>query len=62
MLVVGGARPGAQPLPSEEEVRAAVERRMSAGASRRQAANEVAAGLGISKRYAYESSLNHGDR
>lgn len=62
VIVVGGARPGGQPLPSEEEVRAAVERQMSAGESRRQAANEVAAGLGISKRYAYESSLNHGDR
>jgi hypothetical protein len=49
-------------LPSEEEVRGAVESRMSAGASRRQAATEAAAGLGVSKRFAYESSLGHGDR
>ncbi len=62
VLVVAGARPGGQVLPSEQEVRAAVEKRMSAGTSRRQAANEVAAGLGISRRYVYESSLNHGDR
>jgi hypothetical protein len=49
-------------LPSEEDVRGAVEDRMSAGAGRRQAAAEVAAGLGVSKRFAYESSLDRGDR
>jgi hypothetical protein len=30
---------------------------MAAGASRRQAAAEVAADLGVSKRFAYETSL-----
>jgi hypothetical protein len=35
---------------------------MAAGVSRRQAANEVAAALGVPKRLAYESSLGHGDR
>jgi 16S rRNA C1402 (ribose-2'-O) methylase RsmI len=62
VLVVAGAPSHKQPLPSEEEVQSAVESRMSAGVSRRQAANEVAADLGVSKRFAYESSLSHGDR
>jgi 16S rRNA (cytidine1402-2'-O)-methyltransferase len=62
VLVVAGAPSHKQPLPSEEEVQSAVESRMSAGVSRRQAANEVAADLGVSKRFAYESSLAHGDR
>jgi len=62
VLVVAGAPSDKQLLPSEEEVRDAVESRMSAGTSRRQAATEVAAGLGVSRRFAYESSLDHGDR
>ena len=48
--------------PSEEEIRAAVASRMSAGASRREAAAGVAAELGLSKRFAYETSLQRGDR
>ena len=48
--------------PSEEEIRAAVARRMSAGASRREAAAGVAAELGVSRRFAYETSLQRGDR
>jgi 16S rRNA (cytidine1402-2'-O)-methyltransferase len=62
VLVVAGAPSNKPLLPSEAEVQSAVERRMTAGASRRQAASEVAADLGVSKRFAYESSLAHGDR
>jgi len=62
VLVVAGAPSNKPSLPSEAEVQGAVERRMAAGASRRQAASEVAADLGVSKRFAYESSLAHGDR
>ena len=62
VLVIAGAPPGRRALPSEEDVKGAVEDRMSAGAGRRQAAAEVAAGLGVSKRFAYESSLDRGDR
>ena len=57
VLVVAGAAAGQQPPPSAEEVRVAVASRMSAGASRRQASAEVAADLGVSKRFAYETSL-----
>jgi hypothetical protein len=35
---------------------------MSAGASRRQAAADVAADLGVPKRFAYETSLGRSDR
>ena len=42
---------------ARREVQSAVASRMSAGASRRQAAAEVAADLGVSKRFAYETSL-----
>ena len=61
VLVVAGTTAAKAPA-SEEEVRRAVESRMSGGASRRQAATEVAAELGVSKRVAYETSLAHGDR
>lgn len=62
VLVVAGAGAGSKPSPSDEEVRGAVAGRMSAGASRRQAAAEVAADLGVSKRFAYETSLPHSGR
>jgi 16S rRNA (cytidine1402-2'-O)-methyltransferase len=62
VLVVAGAPLQHKPPPDSEEVRGAVESRMAAGVSRRQAANEVAAALGVPKRLAYESSLGHGDR
>ncbi|HLN05603.1 MAG TPA: 16S rRNA (cytidine(1402)-2'-O)-methyltransferase [Acidimicrobiales bacterium] len=62
VLVVAAAPTGARPLPSEEEIRSAVVDRMSAGVSRRQAAADVAADLGVSKRLAYESSLPRSDR
>jgi len=61
VLVIGGVV-GASHAPSDEEVASAVESRMSAGASRRQAAADVAAVLGVSKRVAYETSLVHGGR
>ncbi|MGO8722422.1 MAG: 16S rRNA (cytidine(1402)-2'-O)-methyltransferase [Acidimicrobiales bacterium] len=62
VLVVAGASFDGQPHASAAEVRGAVQSRMAAGASRRQAANEVAGDLGVSKRFAYETSLAHGDR
>jgi 16S rRNA (cytidine1402-2'-O)-methyltransferase len=62
VLVVSGAPARAGPTPSEEELRRAVEARMSGGASRRQAAAGVASELGVSKRLVYETSLAHGDR
>lgn len=62
VLVVDGAPAGAGRAPNEEEVRRAVEARMSGGASRRQAAAGVASELGVSKRLVYETSLAHGDR
>jgi len=62
VLVVAGAFSDARPRPGEEEVQLAVAGRMSSGASRRQAAAEVAASLGVSKRFAYETSLAHDDR
>jgi 16S rRNA (cytidine1402-2'-O)-methyltransferase len=62
VLVVAGAPRASRALPDEDEVRQAVEVKMSAGSSRRQAANEVAAELGVPKRFAYETSLAHGDR
>jgi len=61
VLVVAAATVGQSPAPSEDEVQSEVARRMGAGASRRQAAAEVAAEFGVSKRFAYESSLSrHG--
>jgi 16S rRNA (cytidine1402-2'-O)-methyltransferase len=62
VLVVAGAPSRQKSPPSEDEVKRAVASLMSAGASRRQAANEVAAELGVSKRSAYETSLAHGAR
>ncbi|MGA2530540.1 MAG: 16S rRNA (cytidine(1402)-2'-O)-methyltransferase [Acidimicrobiales bacterium] len=62
VLVVAGAPRRSLPLPSPEEVTIAVESRMSGGLSRRQAASEAAAELGVSKRFAYETSLAHPDR
>ncbi len=59
VLVVAGAPMFGSPSPSEAEVQGAVASLMSAGASRRQAAAEVAADLGVSKRFAYETSLAH---
>jgi len=60
VLVVAGASAQEVLLPSEAEVKSAVEAKMSAGASRRQAANEVAVDLSVPKRFAYEASLTHG--
>ena len=62
VLVVAGAPPSAVCLPGAEEVTAAVAAKMSAGLSRRQAAIEVAADLGVSKRFAYETSLARSDQ
>jgi 16S rRNA (cytidine1402-2'-O)-methyltransferase len=62
VLVVAGAPPQQRSLPSPEEVTLAVESRMSAGLSRRQAASEAADELGVPKRFAYETSLARGDR
>ena len=62
VLVVGGAAPTQVSEPSAEELRMAVERRMAAGSSRRQAAGEAAAELKVSKRLAYETSLSHPGR
>ncbi len=62
VLVVAGAPFAGPPPPSEEELRDAVGAKMSAGASRRQAAIEVSAELGVPRRLAYETSLAHGDR
>ncbi len=61
VLVVGGDA-GATAVPSDEEIASAVASRMSAGSSRRQAATDVAAVLGVSKHVAYETSLAHGGR
>jgi hypothetical protein len=57
VLVVAAAMAGERSAPSEGAVQSAVASRMAAGASRRQAAAEVAADLGVSKRFAYETSL-----
>jgi 16S rRNA (cytidine1402-2'-O)-methyltransferase len=62
VLVVAAAPAQKRDLPPAEEVRRAVEAKMSAGSSRRQAANEVAGELGVPKRFVYETSLTHGDR
>jgi 16S rRNA (cytidine1402-2'-O)-methyltransferase len=62
VLVVAGASTRGDFLPSEAEVKSAVQAKMSTGASRRQAANEVAVALGVPKRFAYEASLDHGDQ
>jgi 16S rRNA (cytidine1402-2'-O)-methyltransferase len=62
VLVVAGAPARARASTSGEEAKQAVDSRMSAGASRRQAAAEVATELGVSKRFAYESSLARGDQ
>jgi len=60
-VIVVGARPAAErPAPSEAQAQSAVASRMSQGLTRRQAAAEVAADLGVSKRFAYESSLARG--
>jgi 16S rRNA (cytidine1402-2'-O)-methyltransferase len=57
-VLVVAARPDVAPAtPDEGDVRRAVASRMAAGASRRQAAAEVAADFGVSKRLAYETSL-----
>ena len=61
VLVVAGA-PSTVTAPNEEEVQQAVESRMSAGASRREAAAGAAAELGVSKRFAYETSLERADQ
>jgi 16S rRNA (cytidine1402-2'-O)-methyltransferase len=57
VLVIAAAPVPERSSPSGLEVQSAVAGRMSAGASRRQAAAEVAADLGVSKRFAYETSL-----
>ena len=57
VLVVAAAPAPERSSPSAGEIQSAVWSRMSAGASRRQAAAEVAADLGVSKRFAYETSL-----
>ena len=57
VLVVAGAAAPEAPRPSETDVKSAVASRMAAGASRRQAAAEVASELGVSRRFAYETSL-----
>ena len=62
VIVVAGATGDARPQASEDQVRSAVAARMSEGASRRQAATEVAAELEVSKRFAYETSLARGGR
>ena len=59
VLVIAAAPPSERSSPSGREIHSAVASRMSAGASRRQAAAEVAADLGVSKRFAYETSLAH---
>jgi len=61
VLVIGGAGDGLV-MPTDEEIASAVASRMSAGASRSQAAADVAASLGVSKRVAYETSLVDGGR
>ena len=62
VLVVAAVPAGERSVPSESEVRSGIASRMSAGASRRQAAADVAADLGVSKRFAYETSLARDDR
>jgi 16S rRNA (cytidine1402-2'-O)-methyltransferase len=62
VIVVATATEPKRSAASEEEVRLAVACRILAGASRRQAAAEVAAELRVSKRFAYETSLGRGDR
>lgn len=62
VIVVAGAPAGKRSSPNEGEVRNAVASRMSAGASRRQAAAAVAVELDVPKRFAYETSLDRGDR
>jgi 16S rRNA (cytidine1402-2'-O)-methyltransferase len=55
VLVIGAAPPVA--VPDLDDVARAVADRMTAGATRREAAAEVAEALGVSRRAAYESSL-----
>jgi 16S rRNA (cytidine1402-2'-O)-methyltransferase len=62
VLVVAAAPAEQRSSPSQGEVQSAVASRMSAGASRRQAAADVAADLGVPKRFAYETSLGRSDR
>jgi 16S rRNA (cytidine1402-2'-O)-methyltransferase len=57
-VIVVAAKPDAErSAPDEGELLRAVQDRIAAGASRRQAAAEVAADFGVSKRFAYETSL-----
>jgi 16S rRNA (cytidine1402-2'-O)-methyltransferase len=55
VLVVEGAPPIA--APSEDDLDAAVRRRLDAGLSTRDAAAEVATALGVSKRLAYNAAV-----
>ncbi len=57
VLVVAAKPDAARSAPDEGEVQRAVASRIAAGASRRQAAADVAADFGVSKRFAYETSL-----
>jgi len=54
VLVVGGAP---ERVPTEDEITAAVRSALATGRSRRDAAEEVAADLGVSRRLVYELSL-----
>ncbi|MCY4035897.1 MAG: 16S rRNA (cytidine(1402)-2'-O)-methyltransferase [bacterium] len=55
VLVVGGFV--GPPPPSEAQVKAALDEKLAAGLSRRDAAFEVASDLGVSRRSAYQLSL-----
>ncbi|MCY4272663.1 MAG: 16S rRNA (cytidine(1402)-2'-O)-methyltransferase [bacterium] len=55
VLVVGGF--AGPPPPSEAQVKAALDEKLAAGLSRRDAAFEVASDLGVSRRSAYQLSL-----
>jgi 16S rRNA (cytidine1402-2'-O)-methyltransferase len=56
VVVVGGALPPAP--PTDDEVAAAVTRRLEAGDSARQAADAVAAALGVARRRAYQLAID----
>ena len=57
VLVLGARSAPAGPQPGAEEVAAALRARLAAGADRRRAVSEVAAGLQVPKRLVYECAL-----
>jgi 16S rRNA (cytidine1402-2'-O)-methyltransferase len=57
-VVVAGADPGAAPEPDTEALRAAVEERVAAGATRRDAIAAVSAHYGVAKRTVYAAATH----